>query len=238
MTRLLPLVILLAGCDLYFTDGDDDDDVCALVDYAYPQVLDPYTGVCTVDYTSQCRPCEPCPATPESALDWAACPGPCDGFAEDACLDAPGCRAAYEKGAFAACWSVAPSGPAPGICDNLDAYGCSRHDNCAAYYEDLGTPTVQFVDCRVEPSSLCDAITCEAGTHCEEKCYPCENPSCQPVCQAYCVPDTAACEALTTEAACTARGDCTPVYLGENCTCDANGNCECEILEYERCQSL
>jgi hypothetical protein len=150
--RFVPLLIVLAGCDLYFTDRSDDDDVCALVDYAYPEVLDPYTGVCTTDFTPQCRPCEPCPAKPEAPLDWATCLGPCDGLTEAACLDTASCRGAYSAGGFAACWSVAPSGPESGSCEGLDAYACSRHDDCAAFYTDLGGERSQFLDCRPEAS--------------------------------------------------------------------------------------
>ncbi|HEY5936810.1 MAG TPA: hypothetical protein VIU61_19310 [Kofleriaceae bacterium] len=272
MTRLCVLLALLAGCDLYFGGGGGDDDICA---QGPPTqwVLDPSTGVCAAARVNNCNPCEPCPE-PAVGFDWASCPGPCDSLAEGACLDTPLCRAGYtDNDEFAACWSIAPSGPDPGSCAGLDAYECSRHDNCAAYFTGLGGPSPQFRECRPEPSSLCDGITCQVGSRCEEQCYPCEGEGCPPICQAYCVPDTdtcdaiecpagydcvqvckddptnpgcgechvecvatTSCEALATEAQCTARGDCTPVYLGEDCTCDENGHCVCEILEYERCQ--
>jgi Cys-rich repeat protein len=57
----------------------------------------------------------------------------------------------------------------------------------------------------------------------------------------YCIPtsscELAACETLTTEPQCLARGDCAPVYAGMSCTCDPSG-CDCQILTYERCESL
>jgi hypothetical protein len=56
----------------------------------------------------------------------------------------------------------------------------------------------------------------------------------------YCIPDgdcaSAPCETLSTEGACTARMDCSAVYTGSNCTCDANG-CTCQSLSFARCES-
>jgi hypothetical protein len=55
----------------------------------------------------------------------------------------------------------------------------------------------------------------------------------------YCIPTSAcapaACATLTTEAACTARSDCDPIYVGSNCTCDKNG-CTCQTETYQHCQ--
>jgi hypothetical protein len=57
----------------------------------------------------------------------------------------------------------------------------------------------------------------------------------------YCIPTgncgAAACSSLTTEGACTARGDCNPVYEGSNCTCNANG-CSCQTVTFDHCESL
>lgn len=57
----------------------------------------------------------------------------------------------------------------------------------------------------------------------------------------YCIPtyscEVAACETLSTEAACSARWDCTPVYLGTDCTCTMTGGCTCQTETYERCES-
>jgi hypothetical protein len=57
----------------------------------------------------------------------------------------------------------------------------------------------------------------------------------------YCIPtyscEIAACETLSSEAACSARGDCTPVYLGTDCTCTMSGGCTCTTETYERCES-
>ena len=56
----------------------------------------------------------------------------------------------------------------------------------------------------------------------------------------YCIPqsdcEVEACERLTTEAACTGRADCSPLYTGTDCTCDSSG-CTCETLTFERCET-
>jgi hypothetical protein len=56
----------------------------------------------------------------------------------------------------------------------------------------------------------------------------------------YCIPtgscEVPACETLTTEADCTSRNDCIPVYAGSDCTCTPSG-CTCNSLSYERCES-
>jgi hypothetical protein len=56
----------------------------------------------------------------------------------------------------------------------------------------------------------------------------------------YCIPTSqcpmAMCESLSSEGACLARGDCTPVYDGMDCTCYPGG-CSCQTLTYDRCDS-
>lgn len=90
-----------------------------------------------------------------------------------------------------------------------------------------------------------------SGTHvCSATCVPddnsCANTTCQPgyscvdsctagTCTGTCVPNTA-CAALPTEAACSARPDCTTVYLGTDCTCYPNQGCTCEVLTYDHCE--
>jgi len=45
------------------------------------------------------------------------------------------------------------------------------------------------------------------------------------------------CESVTSEAACVARTDCAAVYTGDNCVCNAAGVCQCDVLEFARCQA-
>jgi hypothetical protein len=80
----------------------------------------------------------------------------------------------------------------------------------------------------------CAAVDCGPGYTCAEVCEVDANgvSTCHPSCVA-----DQACEALASEDTCKARSDCTPVYDGQNCTCTLSG-CSCEVLTYERCQSL
>jgi hypothetical protein len=57
----------------------------------------------------------------------------------------------------------------------------------------------------------------------------------------YCIPTSecgpTACATLTTEAACTARADCSTVYTGTNCVCTADG-CSCQTVTFDHCETL
>ncbi|MGE0869660.1 MAG: hypothetical protein AB7P03_13930 [Kofleriaceae bacterium] len=294
MRSLLALLALTSGCSFYFGNDDDDCDppmYGAGAPEAVPQYRDPWTGVCQDlgwrDCDSRCGPCDD--VADQAFPDWASCYGPCEGLAEGDCLATTACRAIYDVSgftpAFFGCWGVAPSGPVEGgNCLALDAYECSRHDDCAAFYyfpayATLGSAgdvaSTPFQYCAPEASPSCANVDCGPGSHCEQQCReelcgtdaPCpmtcsavcvpDVSSCStidcdsgyecvevctgaggtipPTCQAQCVPVTA-CEALTTEMECIARGDCRPVYDGQECTCYPNG-CTCEILTYERCES-
>jgi len=89
------------------------------------------------------------------------------------------------------------------------------------------------------PDQACDATTCPPNTECVQQCDGITpgNPGCGQ-CTISCVPIGASCEALSTEAACAGRSDCTRVYQGMDCTCYPNGPCECQTLTYERCEAL
>lgn len=212
--RLALLAVLLSGCSFYFGGDDDGDDDCL-----YPagatepgigyEIRDPNTGICQAwggDYDCP-DSCGPCPLAPSTPLpDWGMCYSACEGLDETSCRDTSGCYAAYLNDPandggpkFWGCWATAPSGPVQGSCTNLDAYECSRHDDCTATYESSTTQLNKFIGCA---------------------------PEVVPV----------ACETLATEAACTDRPDCTPVYDGDQCTCYPDG-CDCEILTYTHCET-
>ncbi len=299
MRRLLAVLIVLSGCDLYWNEGDDDP---CKYDYATGggasqpayELRNPVTGQCEYgggpypcDY--QCGPCAQAGddrAAPLSQVDWGACYSQCDGLTESSCLTASGCYAAYDedtsladapaKISFKGCWQTAPSGPiSTGSCFSLDAHECSRHDNCSAYYEAGVNALVagSFNRCAPETSANgCTGIDCGPGYHCQDECkdtgggagtqcasmcYPdgstCTAALCGPgyecvetcinmtpthvgQCYPSCVPTTS-CEALSTEAACAGRSDCTSVYDGQDCTCYPNTGCSCEILTYDHCES-
>lgn len=330
MRSLLVLtVIVLGGCNLYFS-GDDQQCGYGAVDIAPSfELRDPQTGTCQ-PFGGGGGGC-PCGQLCDDAVppiaqpDWGMCFSQCDALDESTCIGTTGCRAAYTEGAsrgvptFRGCWSVAPSGPIHGACENLDAYGCSQHDDCSAYYREAidDANTVAFSRCAAETNKgcfsdqecgtgahcstsdgdcqsppgcengmpcpdvcygqcvmdndSCTNVSCGAGSHCEEQCHPGDpGTTCQPVC----VPDQACdavtcpagsecvekcdgvdpnqgcgtctiecvpvgtCEGLATEATCAARADCTRVYAGTDCTCYPNGQCQCAVLTYERCETL
>lgn len=255
----LAVVVLLSGCDLYFTDGGDD--ICNQPVRGTGQLLpeqqlrDPQTGLC--QGFGNPYPCDgtcgPCAETTGAMPDWGSCFSQCEGLAEDSCVTTPGCFAAYtdfptadQAPSFRGCWQTAPSGPVQGSCQNLDAQQCSRHDNCSAHYVDQAGGT-KFLTCTAEKAA---ATVCQSDAECAsdqrctagvEECNPA--PGCAPgqacpaVCYGHCVAKTTppvACETLATEAACVMRSDCEPIYKGDNCTCTPS-SCTCQILTYEHC---
>ncbi|MGE0550840.1 MAG: hypothetical protein AB7O24_29705 [Kofleriaceae bacterium] len=222
MRNLLPIVVLLCGCDIYFDRDHDAPDVptdpldtpCREPGPGAGQMFrDPQTGECHVQpATTSCTG-----TTSNPFPDWAECYGArdCEGLDELSCRAEPGCRAAYTRPAllevgpdgrptggpwFEGCWEVAPSGPAQGSCAGLDAHECSRHDDCLSYFAATSTqPFRMFASCEPESTPL---------------------PSC---------------ELLATGAQCTPRSDCRPVYEGVDCTCYPDG-CECAGMNFERCE--
>jgi hypothetical protein len=257
--KRLAFVVLLGGCGLYM-GGGGDDDICLPTPKNEPAQLlrNPETGACEAVGGGECGPCGPCSEGAGLEPNWASCGSTCEALAENSCLVTAGCRAAYRDfpGADAApefigCWGVAPSGPVQGSCAGLGAQQCSEHDNCSAWYvatdgtNNQNAPRMEFEQCVAEPSGN-DPGTCYGPV-------TCESPS--PLCPAgttagisngcytgFCIPlsqcEPAACETLPTEAACANRSDCTPVYIGMNCTCTPNNGCHCETQTYDRCESL
>lgn len=139
--------VLLTGCDIWFgTHCEEQEPTLDAIG-----LLNPLTGQCEYrggsgggsicgDYGGG-DVAEPAPA------DLAQCFSECTGLAEEACTATPGCRAAYVSDCpegydcdnttytYAACWAVAPSGPVQGgECTGLDAWSCSRHDDCVAMH--------------------------------------------------------------------------------------------------------
>lgn len=226
-TRLgLALLVLLTvpACTIYF--GGDDDDDCAFEDPIAPEGLrNPETGAC--EYLGGggggCGAIEPlgdAEAAPQYIPDWGACPSACEALDEQSCWAAERCRAVYLNGGcgtgtgesdcqplpsqFLGCWSIAPSGPAYErvACESLDAYECSRHNDCVGNYTEAwlarepfaDAPSYAFQSCGPEPVvDSCLNLDCGIGYHCEERCFPCDDADgdgvCPPFCEGMCVPD-------------------------------------------------
>ncbi len=246
MRRLvIAFTVLLSGCDLYFSDGDDEPPCKDFVGdtepaFAPEERRNPETGICQSVGGYPCDgQCGPCPeaATDIATPDWGSCSSACEGLAEGACMAAPGCFAAYWEfpnqervGAYRACFQTAPSGPVGGACFGLDAQECSRHDNCTAHYDGeigagkLRTSPVQetFLYCATESAS-CGNTTCGPDTHCEEQCT---TQNGQTTCKPMCVPDGNSCAAV----------DCGPGWqCTEVCT---NGTCGAQCVPAGTCEAI
>jgi len=209
---------------------------------------------------SECGPCpgdESRPQAPQPT--WGFCEGFCTGLDEATCLATPGCRGAYIDGGsspdvYAECWQTDQSGPIQGgTCAGLDAYTCSMHDDCIAVHtsacesepDALFEPTCLgfFAECAAEPGNNSDPGTCYDPVTCDETppdCPPNTIPGVKDGCYTgFCIPvdqceGTPACSEIVAEMACIGRADCTPLYEGVDCSCDANG-CTCSDWVFQSC---
>ncbi len=229
----LACLILVTGCDLYFTG--DDDPPCALADVAPAQLLrDPVTGLCHGFGSGGCpAECGPCEADIIAEPDWGSCNAGCEAFDSETCLDVPGCRAVFVSNVeddggfqFHECWSIAPSGPAPGSCAGLDAQECSRHDNCSAFYT-AEDGILTFAECRVEPVQGCFGDDeCGGNAHCSTSDGECllppgceEGETCPGVCYGKCVSDGDVCSNVACGPGTHCEAQCLPCD-GTNGPCD------------------
>jgi len=236
MRRYAAVLLLLAGCDLYFGGDDEPPPPCDGwgTGGAAQEFRNPQTGECQGFGGGCYDSCGPCDYAALSIAqpDWGTCYSKCDGLDEQSCLGASGCIAAYDEftdladapsiTTFKGCWATPPSGPIQGGgCWALDAQECSRHDDCSMYFGDgFGgdTPTnglvasQTFQRCGPEPTTQgCTEVDCGPGSHCEDQCYPCDGKTgpCPAVCTPVCVPDEPSCAAV----------DCGPGYTCiETCT--------------------
>ncbi len=141
---------------------------------------------------------------------------------------------------------AAGNGPTSDASSLADAGGATIEDGGASGQAGDGAPV----------GACTDSTTCAVGTSCVAGlCQPCSGGVC--VCQrdddcpasqicdhaaGTCAAPPPACTALTTEAACTARADCSPIYGGMMCTNDAGSechsgeaNCTCVTYSFAAC---
>lgn len=160
---LLPAILLslasLASGACVIDLGGGDDEPCGFAengggapaaDIAGTLLIDPETLTCTEFGFGGCGTCGPCPEPLPPIPSWGACQSQCTGLGELACVEAAGCRTAYDHNCllgegpctafqpFLGCFAIDASGPAGGACDQLGAFECSRHDDCLATYRDSG----------------------------------------------------------------------------------------------------
>ena len=230
-------LVLLAGCDLYFSDGDDQPP-CANV--GAPEITDnqlrnPDTGQCEPFGHGNCDfACGPCPDYGQIP-NWSSCFDACTAHIDElSCATDPACHVVYdanshvdEPPAFRECWGLPPVAPIEPVlaCENLNAGQCTSRTDCITMYDDIGGDFLVFNRCVAENLQTCyNDQECGAGTHCsvsDGECLPCEGPpgtDCPAVCVGYCVPDSSSCEAV----------DCAPgTHCEEQCTVEPNGPVTC-----------
>jgi hypothetical protein len=197
MMRLGLLVLpalLSSGCFLYSDDDDCDYGGIPAGEALAAELRNPYTGLCEFGGGGGGGgPCDPQyegEAPQPEPQDWAICYGGCEGLDELTCLATPACRAAYvsncadwqgcseQSYTFFQCWGTAPSGAIQGgPCEGLDAYQCSRHDDCVArHYASSscggGTPA-EGADCApiTDPSQVGVFQSCAAEPAQQQGCY-------------------------------------------------------------------
>ena len=123
-------------------------------------------------------------------------------------------------------------------CANVDC-GLDYHCEESCYAVPGGTQCTPM--CVPDQGHGCAAIDCAPGYECVETCDTMDPTTMGGTfpgqCDAACVPLTA-CELLTTQSACDARGDCTSVFNGDDCTCYPGGYCECQVLTWDRCETV
>jgi hypothetical protein len=161
---LAVLAVVLAStsaCTVYWGD-DGDDIVCPQGDQeagiADPGLVNPQTNQCEFFGTGGCGCGNPCPLAGAEAdalapvPSWGSCASSCIGLGEQQCITTPGCRTAYDWGClftdalcpletpFLGCYPTDTTGPVNGTsCEGLDAWECSRHDDCLGAYGRDGT---------------------------------------------------------------------------------------------------
>ncbi|MGE0869661.1 MAG: hypothetical protein AB7P03_13935 [Kofleriaceae bacterium] len=126
--------------------------------------------------------------------------------------------------------------PEPQVNTTCDDVDCGMGSHCEQQCREVLSVTAGGWVCHavcVPDVATCSTVDCGAGYECVETCTD-GGGGIPPLCEPTCMPVTS-CEALKTEMDCLARGDCTPVYEGDDCTCYPDG-CSCEILTYERCE--
>jgi hypothetical protein len=149
------------------------------------------------------------PCSEQCVPDGVPDPGTCDG--QVICnIAPPACPAGTVAGVLNGCWS--------GYC--IPQADCSPNDpgSCTG---DITCPDVPPPAC---PQDTVPGI--------RNGCYT-----------GYCIPQSSCgttqvpCDQLTTEADCTARMDCTPIYSGTGCTCYPDGTCTCDAWTFDRCET-
>jgi hypothetical protein len=179
----------LGGC-LYW-DTTPPDQCLAVpqtgaVGVATPlRLVDPTNLQCENFAGASCDPaCGPCPLAANTSKlaplpTWGSCDSACVGLDEARCGATTGCRITRDAPCFFTggcpsdfhgCEPTDQVREVSGVCADLDAWGCSRHDECAAIYETAACIVppcpLAFVACAPEHAvagNCWSPVTCAAS---------------------------------------------------------------------------
>jgi hypothetical protein len=145
---------LVPACTVYWGDDGDDDVICPLAGASDEAIAVPAPGLRN-PFNLQCEffggggsGCGAVDGDLAPVPTWGQCGSACDGLDESACGFTAGCRTAYDHAClltdgpcpaltpFLGCFPTDTTGPVQGACEGLDAFECSRHDNCLSTYSE------------------------------------------------------------------------------------------------------
>jgi hypothetical protein len=142
----------LSGCVLHFSDDTSCGD-----DVAPP----PAGGLLINPATLQCErfsEAQECATFDPNLPTWGSCESSCFQNPEAACVNSIGCRAAYDHDcmfgtgpctaltAYIGCFPLDQNPDFITGCGGLDAWNCSRHDQCFATYRPGGAQCRDGID--------------------------------------------------------------------------------------------
>ncbi len=209
MKALLALLVATSGCSLYGGGSTQRDAGCAVAKEPAPEMLiDPSTNQCDSFPLGGGGgcECEPCPGQSEGSADIIPSWAQCDS-----------------------------------ACTGLAEHACLATSGCHATYQSNAAGTSFWTCDAVAPSdsatgacTTLDAQDCSTRDDCTATFS--EGSSIGGFASCASEIPLAACATLTTEASCTARGDCEAVYTGTDCTCDEHG-CTCASETFDHCET-
>jgi hypothetical protein len=158
--------------------------------------------------------------------------GACTNLDAQTCSEHPDCTSLYTSqvnsgSSFEKCNPKANS-----TCVAMD---CGLDSECAVA---AGSGSGTTVECQpIATAGTCGGLSChDTAPTCPAMTVPgIASDGCY---TGYCLPTDECTQPLCstlTQAQCTARTDCNPIYNGSNCTCDSHG-CTCQTETFVRCQ--
>lgn len=146
MVRLVSLLALVAGCNLYF-DDDDGIDQCAIAAAEVATGFRNPDDLTCVFVPPACPAGCACPELGLAAPTWGQCFDACESLDEAACIEDDRCRVvrnarcavteSCEDSDFLGCFPTDSVANASRDCIGLDALACSQSNQCTAFHDPL-----------------------------------------------------------------------------------------------------